>query len=92
MAANMFSVWADCSHREKLGWLEAVQLMASKILYNWDVQLLFRKILRDINEAQSPESGLVPNIAPQLTVFQGGYRDSPEWGGAFVFLAQFLRT
>ncbi|HOQ89647.1 MAG TPA: alpha-L-rhamnosidase C-terminal domain-containing protein, partial [Candidatus Hydrogenedentes bacterium] len=28
--------------------------------------------------------GLVPDIAPEYTVFQGGFRDSPEWGSACV--------
>lgn len=29
-----------------------------------------------------PERGLIPDIAPEYTVFEGGFRDSPEWGSA----------
>ena len=29
-------------------------------------------------------NGLVPDIAPEYTVFRGGFRDSPEWGSACV--------
>jgi hypothetical protein len=37
-------------------------------------------------DAQQP-SGLVPDIAPEYTVFEGGFRDSPEWGSAIVLAA-----
>ena len=36
------------------------------------------------------ESGLVPDIAPEYVVFDGGFRDSPEWGIAFVMVPIFL--
>ncbi len=36
-------------------------------------------------EAQLP-SGLVPDIAPEFVPFDGGFRDSPEWGSAGVIL------
>jgi hypothetical protein len=29
----------------------------------------------------------VPDIAPEYVVFSGGFRDSPEWGGAFLLAA-----
>ena len=32
------------------------------------------------------ENGLVPDIAPEYVPFQGGFRDSPEWGSACVIL------
>jgi len=32
-------------------------------------------------------SGLVPDIAPEYVVFDGGFRDSPEWGSAVILAA-----
>ena len=82
--SNMQSVLTDCPHREKLGWLEETHLLGSAIMYNYDVLRLYRKISADMRDSQTPE-GLVPDIAPEYVVFEGGFRDSPEWGSAVVF-------
>jgi alpha-L-rhamnosidase len=79
--SNFQSVLTDCPHREKLGWLEVSHLLARGIMYNYDVPGFYAKISRDMRESQC-ESGLVPDIAPEYTVFDGGFRDSPEWGSA----------
>ncbi len=79
--ANFQSVLTDCPHREKLGWLEVAHLMGPSILYNFDAGPFYGKIARDTREAQT-DAGLVPDIAPEYTVFRGGFRDSPEWGSA----------
>jgi hypothetical protein len=50
-------------------------------MFNFDVPLLYRKICDDMADAQL-ENGLIPDIAPEYTVFSGGFRDSPEWGSA----------
>ena len=34
--SNMQSVFTDCPHREKLGWLEQVHLNGPGLLYNYD--------------------------------------------------------
>ncbi len=81
--SNLQSVLTDCPHREKLGWLEVSHLLGPAILFNYDAPTLYRKICRDMSEAQLP-TGLVPDIAPEYTVFSGGFRDSPEWGSACV--------
>ncbi|MBN1341498.1 MAG: family 78 glycoside hydrolase catalytic domain [Phycisphaerae bacterium] len=87
--SNMQSVLTDCPHREKLGWLEEAHLMGPSILYNYDVARLYGKIFRDCAEAQLP-TGLVPDIAPEYTVFNGGFRDSPEWGSAYVIAPWYV--
>lgn len=79
--SNLQSVLTDCPHREKLGWLEVSHLLGPAIMFNHDVHLLWRKICDDMAEAQL-DNGLVPDIAPEFTVFSGGFRDSPEWGSA----------
>ena len=81
--SNMQSVFTDCPHREKLGWLEETHLLGSAILYNYDVSRLYEKVADDIHDSQQA-NGLVPDIAPEYVVFDGGFRDSPEWGSAAV--------
>ena len=81
--ANLQSVLTDCPHRERLGWLEVSHLMLPSIAYSFDVSRLWAKISRDTVDSQLP-SGMVPDIAPEYTVFSGGFRDSPEWGSAAI--------
>ncbi len=81
--SNLQSVLTDCPHREKLGWLECSHLLAGCLMYNYDVPTFYAKIARDMSEAQLA-NGMVPDIAPEYVVFGGGFRDSPEWGSAYV--------
>ena len=83
--SNTQSVVTDCPHREKLGWLEQTYLMGASMFYNYDYYSLYRKAIRDMIADQTPD-GLVPDIAPEFVPFQGGFRDSPEWGSAGVIL------
>jgi len=81
--SNLNHVLTDCPHREKLGWLEVPHLMGPSIIYGYDLASFYAKVARDMAEAQL-DNGLVPDIAPEYTVFKGGFRDSPEWGSAAV--------
>ncbi len=81
--SNFQSVLTDCPHREKLGWLEVSHLLAGGIMYNYDVPRFYAKVSRDMRDAQR-DNGLVSDIAPEYTVFNGGFVDSPEWGSASV--------
>ena len=83
--ANLMSLITDCPHREKLGWLEQYHLNGPSLRYEWDLARLFAKTMGDMADSQLPD-GLVPDIAPEYTVFRGGFRDSPEWGAAFVLV------
>lgn len=90
--SNLQSVATDCPHREKLGWLEQDYLMGNSIQYNYDIRLLYQKLVNDMIDAQTPE-GLVPDIAPEYVFFDDkgfGFRDSPEWGSACVILPWLL--
>ncbi len=87
--SNTQSVLTDCPHREKLGWLEQSQLMCEAIGMNYDVSALYTKMCRDMRDSQTAD-GLVPNIAPEYTVFKDNFRDSPEWGAATVIDPWFL--
>lgn len=83
--SNLQHVVTDCPHREKLGWLEVPSLMGPALLYDWDLRTLLPKIARDTREAQTAE-GLFPDVAPEYGVFQGGFRDSPEWGSTGILV------
>ncbi len=85
-ANNMVSVLTDCPHRERLGWLEQDHLNGPSLRYEFDLARLFKKIMNDMADSQLP-NGLVPDIAPEYTVFSGGFRDSPEWGSALPLCA-----
>jgi hypothetical protein len=83
--SNMQSVLTDCPHREKLGWLEQAYLMGNSINYNFNIEHLYSKMVNDMTDAQLT-NGLIPDIAPEYVPFEGGFRDSPEWGSASIIL------
>jgi len=83
--SNMMSLMTDCPHREKLGWLEEDHLNGPSLRYEFDLARLFTKAMNDMADSQR-ENGLVPDIAPEYVVFNGGFRDSPEWGSAFILV------
>ena len=83
--ANLTSLITDCPHRERLGWLEQYHLNGPSLRYEWDLGRLFAKTMADMADSQLTD-GLVPDIAPEYTVFSGGFRDSPEWGSAYVLV------
>lgn len=86
--SNTMSVFMDCPHREKLGWLEETHLMGSSVQYNYDIAALCKKVIRDMMNAQT-EEGLVPEIAPEFVQFEDPFRDSPEWGSACIILSWY---
>jgi alpha-L-rhamnosidase len=87
--SNLASVFTDCPHREKLGWLEEDHLMGASLRYDFDIQSLGRKVVHDMMDAQTPD-GLIPEIAPEYTVFGAPFRDSPEWGSSGILVPWYL--
>ncbi len=83
--SNMVSIFTDCPTREKLGWLEEVNLMGKAIHYNYNIAGLLNRTIQNMKDAQT-ESGFVPNIAPAYAVFGGDFQDSPEWGSSSVIV------
>ncbi|WP_159884849.1 alpha-L-rhamnosidase [Paenibacillus puerhi] len=84
--SNMKSIFTDCPHREKLGWLEQVHLMGPSVAFNYDIERLLVKTMEDIRDAQLP-SGMLPTTAPEYVVFSEEwrcFRDSVSWGAAYV--------
>lgn len=90
--SNMVSVFTDCPHREKLGWLEELHLVGSSVRYNYQTQNLFKKGIQDMKHSQTAE-GLIPEIAPEYVKFEWGgdmFRDSPEWGSSGIIVPWYL--
>ena len=86
--SNMVSIFTDCPHREKLGWLEQLHLMGSSVNYNYAAAPLFEKAAVDMQNSQLA-NGLVPEIAPEYVKFEWGgdmFRDSPEWGSSSILV------
>jgi alpha-L-rhamnosidase len=88
MHNNEVSLFTDCPHREKLGWLEEAHLVAAGLMYNNDLRGLYAATETNMADAQHAD-GDVPTIAPQYTVFGKDPRaavfdDSPEWGSTSV--------
>jgi hypothetical protein len=83
--SNTVSVLTDCPHRERLGWLEQYHLNGPSLRYEHDLANLYAKCMQDMEDAQLA-NGLVPDIAPEFTVFDGPFRDSPEWGSSVVLV------
>lgn len=87
MRANTSHVLTDCPHREKLGWLECAYLLAPSFHYRYESGEWFRKILRDMRDAQEP-SGRVLTVAPSYPAgrFPDAFNWTVEWGAAAVLL------
>ncbi|MGX5681635.1 family 78 glycoside hydrolase catalytic domain [Schumannella luteola] len=94
---NMFSVFTDCPHREKLGWIEQLYLCFGALARNYDVQAHLRDEVRQLISAQLP-SGSIPSTAPEFADFSGNefagdpnaFREDPNWGGALVHVPWLL--
>lgn len=83
--SNSVSLFTDCPHREKLGWLEQTHLMGASVQYCYDIATLNRKMITDMMNAQYAD-GKIPEIAPEFTVFTPPFDESPEWGSAAIIL------
>lgn len=89
MRSNMASVITDCPHREKLGWLEVAHLMQYSFQYRYHMARLYSKKMNDMRSTQAA-NGQVPTIAPELVEFEGGFKDTPEWGSAFIICPWYI--
>jgi hypothetical protein len=83
---NMGSVLTDCPHRERLGWLEEDHLNGPALRYDFDMNTLYNKIMRDMSDDQTAD-GLVPDFVPEYTRLGGAFRDSSEWGSSLILVA-----
>ncbi|HEX8342351.1 MAG TPA: family 78 glycoside hydrolase catalytic domain [Tepidisphaeraceae bacterium] len=84
--SNMMSVMTDCPHREKLGWLEQIQLNGPALRYNFDMSGVFQKMVNDMYDAQRA-NGLVPSLVPNYYKWDEGKFTTPiQWGSACILV------
>ncbi|MCC6428058.1 MAG: alpha-L-rhamnosidase N-terminal domain-containing protein [Phycisphaerales bacterium] len=94
--SNMAHVPTDCPHREKNGWLEQNWHMARSISYRHDIHGWFRKVCRDMRDAQTTggkDDGFIPTNAPWYLVGRprhDTYNDAPEWAISSVLVPWHL--
>ena len=69
---------SDCPHRERLPYTGDGQIASAMVMLNFDAAAFYQKWLRDMRDAQNPNSGYVPNGAPWQPTCGGGV----AWGAA----------
>ncbi|MCR5179782.1 MAG: glycoside hydrolase family 78 protein [Bacteroidaceae bacterium] len=69
---------SDCPHRERLPYTGDGQIASSMVMQHFDAAAFYQKWIRDIRDAQNPETGYVPNGAPWQPTCGGGV----AWGAA----------
>ena len=63
---NMHSILTDCPQRdERMGWMNDATVRFAETPYNFDATVMFRKICRDICDAQKPD-GAIACTAPKI--------------------------
>lgn len=93
---NIYDIWirsqqdnmhgaiaSDCPHRERLPYTGDGQIAAAMVMLNFDAAAFYQKWLRDMRDAQNPETGYVPNGAPWEPTCGGGV----AWGVALNIIA-----
>ncbi len=71
-------VASDCPHRERSAYTGDGQVASPTVMYNFGAAAFYRKWIRDMQDAQNPETGYVPNGAP----WQPGCGGGVPWGAA----------
>ena len=82
--SNMYSVFTDCPHIEKLGWLEVANLMFYSMSQTYDIRAWMRKIVGDVVDSQC-DNGYIPAIAPECQRISPLAHD-PNWSGVCTLI------
>jgi len=69
---------SDCPHRERSPYTGDGQVACATVMYNFNVAAVYKKWIRDMNDAQNIQTGYVPNGAP----WQPGCGGGVPWGAA----------
>ncbi len=69
---------SDCPHREKTAYTGDGEVASGAVMTNFDAAAFYKKWIRDMNYAQNPIDGYVPNSAPWQPRAGGGV----AWGAA----------
>lgn len=84
--SNMFSVFTDCPHREKLGYLEQIHLLHTLLVRTYACEPILDRMLELAIGAQRPD-GSIGLYAPEWQEFPDPWRGDPNWGGTVILLA-----
>jgi alpha-L-rhamnosidase len=97
IASQLYSVFTDCPHIEKLGWMETSHLMLPSIAGTYDIRAWMAKISQDAVDSQVTgaadqaaqnggslgQPGYATAIAPAFQIIRGLNTD-PNWNGAII--------
>ncbi|MEA3460564.1 MAG: family 78 glycoside hydrolase catalytic domain, partial [Bacteroidota bacterium] len=72
---------SDCPHRERRGYTGDGQIAAEAAIFNFDMASFYTKWMKDLGDAQNPETGYVPNTVP----YQSG-GGGTAWGSAYIII------
>ena len=81
---NMQSVFTDCPHREKLGWLADMLQSMGAIQRKFDIAAICARSSTTWPSRSSQRDGA--GHRPENPVFAGGFRDDPNWGDAMILM------
>ena len=88
LLSNFMGLPTDCPQRdERQGWLADAHLAAEAAVLNFDMAAFYRKVLRDIRDAQDRQGRIPDFVPPYLVRFAPA---DPAWGSAYVTLAWLL--
>ncbi len=88
LLSNFMGLPTDCPQRdERQGWLADAHLAAEAAILNYDMAAFYRKVLRDIRDAQDRQGRIPDFVPPYLVRFAPA---DPAWGSAYVTLAWLL--
>lgn len=73
---------SDCPHRERSPYTGDGQAASMTVMHNFDAAAFYQKWIRDIRDAQNPNTGYVPNSAP----WQPGCGGGVAWGAAMSLM------
>ena len=84
MHANFKGIVSSDPHRERLAYTGDAQVIASSLLYTFDMTQFLKKMFDDMEDARNKNTGYVPHTTPF-----GGGGGGPAWGSAYVIMPWF---
>ncbi len=90
--SNLFSVQSDCPHREKFGYGGDIVASSEALMFDFDMNSFYQKVIRDFADAGRPNGGLT-ETAPFVGISYGNFGEMSGpigWGFAFPLLLKQL--
>ena len=90
--SNLFSVQSDCPHREKFGYGGDIVASSEALMFDFDMNRFYQKVVYDFADAVRPNGGLT-ETAPFVGISYGDFGEHSGpigWGFAFPLLLKQL--